>query len=92
MLSTELKREYQSILPWQSPKLITFSLVTKMDIKDFPAISNLLIIDLYIDTTYAAFVFGQLSFGFCLQYLMIGLSSIHMLQVNFCLLTFSTLL
>ena len=50
-----------------------------MDIKDFPAISNLLIIDLYIDTTYAAFVFGQLSFGFCLQYLMIGLSSIHML-------------
>ena len=50
-----------------------------MDIKDFPAISNLLIIDLYIDTTYATFVFGQLSFGFCLQYLMIGLSSIHML-------------
>ena len=79
MLSMKLKGEYQSILPWLTPKLITFSSVTEMDIKDFPAISNLLIIDLYIDTTYATFVFGQLSFGFCLQYLMIGLSSIHML-------------
>ena len=79
MLSIELKGEYQSILPWQSRKLLTFSSVIKMDIKDFLAISNLLIIYLYIDTTYAAFVFGQLSFGFCLQYLMIGLSSIHML-------------
>ena len=79
MLSTKLKGEYQSILPWPTPKLITFSSVTEMDIKDFPAISNLLIIDLYIDTTYAIFVFGQLSFGFCLQYLMIGLSSIHIL-------------
>ena len=79
MLSMKLKGEYQSILPWLTPKLITFSSVTEMDIKDFPAISNLLIIDLYIDTTYAIFVFGQLSFGFCLQYLMIGLSSIHML-------------
>ena len=58
MLSTKLKGEYQSILPWPSPKLITFSLVTEMDIKDFLAISNLLIIDLYIDTTYVAFVFG----------------------------------
>ena len=57
MLSTELKGEYQSILPWQSPKLITFSSVTEMDIKDFPAISNLLIVYLYIDTTYATFVF-----------------------------------
>ena len=60
MLSTELKGEYQFILPWSSPKLITFSLVTEMDIKNFPDISNLLIIDLYMDTTYAAFVFGQL--------------------------------
>ena len=68
------------------------SSITEMDIKDFPAISNLLIIDLYIDTTYPSFVFGQLSFSFYLQYLMIGMSSIHMLQVNFCLLTFSTLL
>ena len=58
MLSTELKGEYQSILPWQSPKLIIISSVTKMDIKDFSTISNLLIIYLYIDTTYAAFVFG----------------------------------
>ena len=58
MLSTKLKGEYQSILPWSSPKLINFSSVTEMDIKDFPAISNLLTIDLYIDTTYAAFVFG----------------------------------
>ena len=58
MLSTELKGEYQFILPWPSPKLITFSSVTKMDIKDFPAISNLLIINLYIDTTYATFVLG----------------------------------
>ena len=58
MLSTELKGESQSILPWPSPKLIIFSSVTKMDIKDFPAISNLLIINLYIDTTYATFVFG----------------------------------
>ena len=57
-LYPSLKGEYQSILPWSSPKLITFSSITEMDIKDFLAISNLLIIDLYIDTTYAAFVFG----------------------------------
>ena len=58
MLSTELKGEYQFILPWSSPKLITFSPVTAMDIKNFTDISNLLIIDLYIDTTYPTFFFG----------------------------------
>ena len=42
------------------------SSVTEMDIKDFPAISNLLIIDLYIDTTYLAFVFWTGLFWFLL--------------------------